>query len=109
MRTFADVSVFMDVMPCAVRRPESVRQPQNSRWVDAIQEVSFSMDPNSRSGTSVSGQLNLLVSIATLVPAVAILGLGFYSIGRVTQSSGELRRAVGRCSQKVTGPSRRAP
>lgn len=46
------------------------------------------MDPNSRSGTSVSGQLNLLVSIATLVPAVAILGLGFYSIGRVTQSSG---------------------
>src|SRR5690242_5065193 len=46
------------------------------------------MDPNSRTGASVSGQLNLLVSIATLVPAIAILGLGFYSIGQITTASG---------------------
>ncbi|HKT38294.1 MAG TPA: hypothetical protein VJR48_07970, partial [Ktedonobacterales bacterium] len=46
------------------------------------------MDPNSRTGASVSGQLNLLVSIATLVPAIAILGLGFYSIGQITTANG---------------------
>lgn len=46
------------------------------------------MDPNSRAGASVSGQLNLLVSIATLVPAIAILGLGFYSIGQISSASG---------------------
>lgn len=46
------------------------------------------MDPNARSGASVSGQLNLLVSIATLAPAIAILGLGFYSIGQVSSSNG---------------------
>ncbi|HEX6123420.1 MAG TPA: hypothetical protein VFY89_09675, partial [Ktedonobacterales bacterium] len=46
------------------------------------------MDPNSRTGASVSGQLNLLVSIATLAPAIAILGLGFYSIGQVSNSGG---------------------
>jgi methyl-accepting chemotaxis protein len=46
------------------------------------------MDPNSRAGGSVSGQLNMLVSIATLVPAVAILGLGFYSIGQISNASG---------------------
>lgn len=46
------------------------------------------MDPNSRTGASVSGQLNLLVSIATLVPAIAILGLGFYSIGQVSNANG---------------------
>ena len=46
------------------------------------------MDPNSRTGASVGGQLNLLVSIATLAPAIAILGLGFYSIGQVSNSGG---------------------
>ena len=46
------------------------------------------MDPNSRTGASVSGQLNLLVSIATLVPAIAILGLGFYCINQITSSNG---------------------
>ena len=46
------------------------------------------MDPNSRTGESVSGQLNLLVSIATLAPAIAILGLGFYSIGQIASTSG---------------------
>ncbi|HEU5349406.1 MAG TPA: methyl-accepting chemotaxis protein [Ktedonobacterales bacterium] len=46
------------------------------------------MDPNSRTGASVSGQLNLLVSIATLAPAIAILGLGFYSIGQISNASG---------------------
>ena len=46
------------------------------------------MDPNSRTGASVSGQLNLLVSIATLVPAIAILGLGFYCINQITSVNG---------------------
>src|SRR6476620_5384818 len=46
------------------------------------------MDPNSRTGASVSVQLNLLVSIAILVPAIAILGLGFYSIGQITTANG---------------------
>src|SRR5690242_21941669 len=44
------------------------------------------MDPNSRTGASVSGQLNLLVSIATLIPAIAILGLGFYCINKINAS-----------------------
>ncbi|HEX6541175.1 MAG TPA: methyl-accepting chemotaxis protein [Ktedonobacterales bacterium] len=45
------------------------------------------MDPNSRTRASVSGQLNLLVSIATLAPAIAILGLGFYSIGQISNAN----------------------
>src|SRR5689334_250347 len=57
-------------------------------WVDDTQEVSFSMDPDSRAEASVSGQLNLLVSIATLAPVIAILGLGFYCIGQITNSGG---------------------
>ena len=77
-------------MMCATRSATSwVCAPVGEySWVDDTQEVSFSMDPNSRTGASVSGQLNLLVSIATLAPAIAILGLGFYSIGQIASTSG---------------------
>ncbi len=44
------------------------------------------MDPNTRSGWTLGAQLNMLVLVATLVPAVAILGLGFWSIGQITGS-----------------------
>jgi methyl-accepting chemotaxis protein len=42
------------------------------------------MDPNSRSGWTLGAQMNMLVLVATLVPAVAILGLSFWSIGQIT-------------------------
>jgi methyl-accepting chemotaxis protein len=44
------------------------------------------MDPNTRSGWTLGAQVNMLVLAATLVPAVTILGLGFWSIGQVTAS-----------------------
>src|SRR5215467_7764032 len=44
------------------------------------------MDPNTRSGWTLGAQLNTLMLIATLVPAVTILGLGFWSIGQITNA-----------------------
>src|SRR6185437_9607412 len=46
------------------------------------------MDPNTRTGWTLGAQLNMLVLVATLVPAVAILGLSFWSIGQITSTAG---------------------
>ena len=56
------------------------------------------MDPNTRTGWTLGAQLNMLVLVATLVPAVAILGLSFWSIGQIASTTGSSNRddALGR-------------
>src|SRR5579885_3464903 len=46
------------------------------------------MGPTTRTGWTLGAQLNMLVLVATVVPAVAILGLGFWSIGQITSITG---------------------
>ncbi|MBF6589739.1 MAG: HAMP domain-containing protein [Ktedonobacterales bacterium] len=42
------------------------------------------MDTYSRSGGSLGGQLAMLISLATIVPVIAILGLGAWSISQIS-------------------------
>jgi methyl-accepting chemotaxis protein len=46
------------------------------------------MDPNSRTGWSVGAQLNTLMAVAMLVPALAVIGLGAWTIRTATSPTG---------------------